>query len=88
MSGLKPQALTEFYWHLHNRCVTTEDLARRLGVSGGAVRRLITGHRRREGPLWKNLQTILTASERILLAEVEQSSTWNTRRRPKMPAAA
>lgn len=82
MSGLKPQALIEFYWSLHARGKTTELLAEDLGVSGGAVRRLISGHRKRRGPIWANLSKILTPAERELLAQVEQSSTWNTKKKP------
>lgn len=80
MNGLKPLALREFYWSLHDRGEDTATLASKCGVSGGAVRRLITGHRRRRGALWTSLREKLTPRERSLLSEVEQSSTWNTRR--------
>lgn len=77
MSGIKPAALTEFYASLHDRGVTTDILADAVGVSGGAIRRLITCHRRRRGPTWDNLCLWLTAREIQLLETVEQSSTWN-----------
>ena len=79
MSGLKPQAMTEFYRAMHARGVTTETLAAQLGVSGGAVRRILSGHRR-SSVLRKRLETLLTERERTLFAGVEQSSTWNTKR--------
>lgn len=79
MSGLKPLALTQFYASLHDRGVTTTVLADAVGVSGGAIRRLITGHRRRKGPTWENLCQWLTPREIGLLNTVEQSSTWNVK---------
>lgn len=91
MSALKPLALVEFYRALHARGASTTTLAAALGVSGGAVRRVLGGLRRR-GPLWRRLATHLTASELNLLARVhvEQCSAWNqrpaARHRPKWTA--
>ena len=89
MSGLKPQPLTEFYRSLRARGLTTDTLAASLGVSGGAVRRILGGHRRK-GPLWTRLAPLLNAREIQLLRDVEQCSAWNTKRlskRPKWTAA-
>jgi len=82
MSGIKPQALTELYRSLHARGLTTEIMAAGLGVSGGALRRMISGHRAPRGPIWKGFLELLTTPELQLIASVEQSSTWNRRRRP------
>jgi hypothetical protein len=79
MSGIKPQPLAEFYRLLHARGETTGTLATKLCISGGALRRVIGGHRRR-GHLWRKLAPLLTAKEISLLKDVEQSSTWNARR--------
>jgi DNA-binding CsgD family transcriptional regulator len=79
---IKPLPLTEFYRALHARGVRTQDLADALGVSGGAVRRLLAGLRRKGG-LWRRLEALLTARERALLADVEQCSAWNNRRAAK-----
>lgn len=78
MSGIKPQPLTEFYRALHARNESTDTLAAALGVSGGAVRRVLGGLRRR-GHLWRRLVPLLTDRERTLLANVEQCSAWNAR---------
>lgn len=85
MSGLKPAPMADFYRALHARGATTDTLARDLGVSGGVVRRLLAGHRRRRGPTWQRLATRLTERERALLEDVEQCATWNVRaaRRPR-----
>jgi hypothetical protein len=79
MSGIKPVALTEFYRSLHARGEGTQSLAGALGVSGGAVRRLLGGLRRK-GALWRRLEALLTGRERALLGDVEQCSAWNMRR--------
>lgn len=78
MSGIKPLPLVEFYRALHARGETTTTLAASLGVSGGAVRRVLAGLRRR-GPLYHRLERLLTPRERALLAHVEQCSAWNSR---------
>lgn len=77
MSGLKDQALTEFYRSLHDRHQTTELLAEKLDVSGGTVRKLIGMHAPRGGATWRFLLALLTDRERELLQSMEQSSTWN-----------
>lgn len=84
MSGLKPTPMAEFYRSLHARGETTDTLADTLRVSGGAVRRLLAGHRRK-GVLWGKLAALLTERERALLADVEQCPAWNKRaaRRPR-----
>jgi hypothetical protein len=84
MSGIKPAPLTEFYRSLKERGVRTEDLAATLGVSGGAVRRILGGHRRK-GPLWRRLAPLLSERERQLMADVEQCSAWNMKRLSKRP---
>ncbi len=83
MSGLKPMELTEFYRSLHSRGKSTKILAAELGVSGGQVRKLIGMHAPRGGATWRYLLALLTERERALLEGMEQSSTWNTRRRAK-----
>jgi hypothetical protein len=84
MSGMKPLPLTEFYRSLRARGATTDTLAAALGVSGGAVRRILGGHRRK-GHLWPKLARLLTERELRLLADVEQCAAWNTRRAAKRP---
>ncbi len=85
MSGMKPLALTEFYRRLHARGVATNDLAFVLGVSGGTVRKLLGGIKARRGPTWKGLQEILLDEEKVLLATVEQCSTWTAQQHAKRP---
>jgi hypothetical protein len=84
MAGIKPLPLTEFYRSLHARGESTDTLAIKLGVSGGAVRRLFAGLRRR-GPLWRRLEQLLNDKERQLLRDVEQCSAWNAKRTAKRP---
>jgi hypothetical protein len=81
---LKPTALSDFYRKLHARGESTATLAEKLGVSGGAVRRLTGGFRRR-GPLWKRLTALLTDDERALLDYVERCTTWNAERASRRP---
>lgn len=84
--GIRPQQTTELYRKLHARGMTTQRLANEIGCSGGAVRRLISGHRKPAGPIWRRMQQLLTREELALLnATVEQFSTWNMKkpRRPK-----
>lgn len=85
MSGFKPIELAAFYRSLHHRGMTTTILAAQLGVSGGAVRRLIGSMRARRGLIWRGLNELLTERERALLATVEQSATWNKRQAAKRP---
>lgn len=88
--GIKPATAHEFYASLHARGETTSTLAVKIGCSGGAVRRLITGHRKPAGPIWRRLITLLTEHEKALLNQtVEQCSTWNIQRgrlRPQFTA--
>lgn len=77
MSGIKPQELTEFYWLLRDRGVTTDSLAAELDVSGSLIRKLIGGFKPRRGPVWRALLSRLEPRERELLLRVEQSPTWN-----------
>lgn len=86
MSGIKPTPLVDFYNSLHERGKNTELLAEEIGCSGGAVRRLISGHRKRRGPIWHCLRLVLTPAECACLDKVEQSSTWNTKKRPSWAA--
>lgn len=85
MSGLKPQALTEFYRSLSARGVTTDILALQIGVSGATVRKLIGLLKRRRGLVWRRLQNHLTDREKQLLADVEQCSSWNISQSKKRP---
>ncbi len=78
MSGIKDQALTEFYRSLHGRGMKTAQLAEKLEVSGGTVRKLIGMHAPRGGATWRFLLALLTEKERELLQSMEQSSTWNS----------
>lgn len=63
----KPPELFAFYNALHERGVKTDQIAKEIGVSGGAVRRLIGGHRKRRGPIWNQLLGKLTPREIELL---------------------
>ena len=82
--GIKPTSLHEFYRSLRARGETTDLLAEKIGRSGGAVRRVIVGLRRR-APWWKRFEALLTERERELLADVEQCPTWNKPREAKRP---
>jgi DNA-binding CsgD family transcriptional regulator len=80
MSGLKPKPLIEFYRSLHARNVSTDTLARKLGVAGGTVRKMIGNLGGRRGYAWRALLAKLTPRERELLHHVEQCPTWNNRK--------
>lgn len=82
--GIKPTSLTEFYRSLKGRGETTDTLALKIGRSGGAVRRVLVGLRRR-APWWPRFEALLTERERRLLADVEQCSAWNKPRLAKRP---
>jgi hypothetical protein len=82
--GIKPTSLTEFYRSLRARGMTTDLLAEEIGRSGGAVRRVIGGLRRR-APWWSRFEALLTERERELLGDVEQCPTWNKPREAKRP---
>ncbi len=85
MSGIKPQALTQFYRLLHDRGCSTNSLAAELGVVGGTVRKLIGQLSARRGPTWRALCRLLSEAEKAELARVEQCPTWNARQRAKRP---
>jgi DNA-binding CsgD family transcriptional regulator len=80
MSGIKPQAMADFYRALHSRGENTDTLAANLGVAGSTVRKLLGHLSGRHGPTWRALLAALTPRERELLAHVEQCSAWNNRR--------
>lgn len=80
--SLKNIQMTDFYRSLHDRGLTTDNIAERIGVSGGAVRRLLANHRKRRGPIWRAIIGLLNEKERKLLLDtsrVEQCSTCNTK---------
>lgn len=80
----KPSELFAFYDSLHRRGITTDSLALKLNVSGGAVRRLISNLRPRRGPIWRGLLSLLNDGERTLLGAVE-GSVWSDQRASKQP---
>jgi hypothetical protein len=82
--GIKPTALQEFYRSLHGRGVTTDGLAEQIGLSGGAVRRILSGHRRKSW-WWPRFAALLTKPELKLLKDVEQCATWNSKHAAKRP---
>ena len=80
----KPAELYEFYRLLAARGESTNTLAKKIGQSGGAVRRVLVGLRRR-GPIWSKLLGLLTDQERTLL-ERAALSPWiqaHSSRRPR-----
>jgi transposase len=85
MSGVRPTEMREFYLKLHSRGLGTKEIATQLGVSGGAVRRLLGNLRPRRGPIWRGILALLTAEEISLLFSVEQRATWNARQLAKRP---
>lgn len=83
MAGVKPAEMYDFYRLLHARGLDTASLAEKVGRSRVVVTRVLNGSRRR-GPVWRKLESILTAEERALL-DVVQCAAWNTQRVAKRP---
>lgn len=84
MSGLRPVEMDQFYHRLHDRGLSTTELARMVGRNACTVSRVLSGSRRK-GPLWRRLSALLTEEERQLL-HVAECSAWNKKRvenRPK-----
>lgn len=83
MSGLRPDAMRQFYTRLHDRGENTDTLARAVGRSRPTVTRLLNGSRRR-GPAWAALAKHLTPEELALL-DVAQCHPWNKKRIDRRP---
>lgn len=78
MSGLRHEAMRQFYARLHARGYDTEKLANDVGRSRPTVTRILNGSRRR-GPAWKAITAHLTPEELALL-DVAQCDPWNKKR--------